>query len=418
LILRPALLWALLAALVALFLVRTVIPAAGRISNGFLGCYVAGQMLKKGEPGGDLYDDALVLARSAQVSGGPVDVYSPNPPPLAVAFLPLAYLQLTDARHLWIWLNVLFLGLAIALIATQFSRPSPLLPIVVLTALFTLASPVRHQIFQGQLYGLLLLLHVIGWRAYTRRRDALAGTALGLAMVLKVSGWPIGLLMIAQRRWTAVAWAVIAALAVAIITLPWVGVDAWRAEFLNSIPETLRGSSATITAYQDTTGFWQHWFRYDAQLNPSPIIDAPWLATILTLATTVIACVALVVRRSPTYVSFGAAVALIELLGPSAEQYHYTVLMLPLAILWHEAWLHRSKVALGAAVVATLLIGWPIDYLAPHPAWALLLSYPRLLGGWVLFAALLMSWPSSDEAVDPGMSTGRRNVSESRSSFV
>lgn len=35
--------------------------------------------------------------------------------------------------------------------------------------------------------------------------------------------------MIAQRRWTAAGWAVIAALAVAIITLPSVGVDAWRA---------------------------------------------------------------------------------------------------------------------------------------------------------------------------------------------
>jgi hypothetical protein len=93
-------------------------------------------------------------------------------------------------------------------------------------------------------------------------------------MVLKVSGWPIGLLIIAQRRWTAVGWAVIAAVGVAIITLPWVGVDAWRAEFLSGIPKVLGSSAATLTAYQNTTGFWQHWFRYDAELNPSPIIDA------------------------------------------------------------------------------------------------------------------------------------------------
>jgi len=37
-------------------------------------------------------------------------------------------------------------------------------------------------------------------------------------------------------------------------------------------------------------------------------------------------------------------VALIELLSPAAEQYHYTVLLLPLAILWRDAWLHRSKI--------------------------------------------------------------------------
>jgi len=49
-----------------------------------------------------------------------------------------------------------------------------------------------------------------------------------------------------------------------------VGVDAWRAEFLSGIPKVLGSSAATLTAYQDTTGFWQHWFRYDAELNPSP----------------------------------------------------------------------------------------------------------------------------------------------------
>lgn len=396
----PPLTWALLVAVIALFLVRTVIPASSVVTGGYLACYVGGQIVKNHEPGDHLYDEKLFLERSLQVSGGQArDVYSPDPPPLAVACLPLAYLQLLDARHVWIWLNVLFLGLAIALIAAQFSRPPQLLTITLLTALFTLAAPTRDQFFLGQLYALLLLLHVIGWRAYIGRRDALAGTALGLAMVLKVSGWPIGLLMIARRRWTAVGWAVITALGVAIITLPWVGIDAWRAEFLSGIPKVLGSSAATLTAYQDTTGFWQHWFRYDAELNPSPIINAPWLATVLTLATTGIACVALVVRKCASYASFAAAVALIELLSPAAEQYHYTVLLLPLAILWRDAWLHRCRFALGAAAVATFLIGWPIPYKSPHPEWAFLLSYPRLLGGWILFAALLMTCRSRDEAI-------------------
>jgi hypothetical protein len=357
------LLWALLAAVVSLFLVRTVIPASNLLTSGFLACYVGGQMVKNGEPGDHLYDEKLFLERSEQVSGGQArDVYSPDPPPLAVACAPLAYLQPTNARHVWIWLNVLFLGLAIALITTQFSRPPQLSTITLLTALFTLAAPVRDQFFLGQLYALLLLLHVLGWRAYTRHRDTVAGTALGLAMVLKVSGWPIGLLMIAQRRWTAVGWGLIAALAVAIVTLPWVGVDAWRAEFLLGIPKVLGSAAATLTAYQDTTGFWQHWFRYDAQLNPNPLIDAPWLATTLTIATGAIACIALVVRKCPTYAKFGASVALIELLSPAAEQYHYTVLLLPLAILWRDAWLHRSKFALGAAVQITALwVGVPAE---------------------------------------------------------
>jgi hypothetical protein len=287
---------------------------------------------------------------------------------------------------------VLWLGIAVGLIATQLSGSWQLLGLAGLAALFTLPAPAREQFLLGQVYAFVLLLHVIGWRAYTRRQDALAGVALGVAIALKLSGWPIGLLLIAQRRWTAVWSSIVTGISAAAITLPWVGIDAWRAFFFVALPQALRRPSATLTAYQDTGGFWQHWLRYDLNLNPHPIFNAPALASILTVGTAAVGCFALIARRRPGYVSYAAAVALVELLSPAAEQYHYIVLLLPLAVLWHEAWLLRSRGALCAACVATLLIAWPMNYKAPHPAWALLLSYPRLIGGWIGFAALLMTW--------------------------
>jgi hypothetical protein len=387
---RLILLWMLLAAIGALFLWRTVIPASGRLTNGFLGCYVGGQIVKEGVPGDRLYDQDWMLARTSQVSGGrDRDVFLPNPPAFAVACAPLAHLSVAGARRLWIWLSALFFGLAIGLVGTQLSDSPRLLPLTAIAALFTLSTPARDQFFLGQSYAFLLLLHVVTWRAYTHRREGLAGLVLGLTMILKLSGWPIGLLMIAQRRWKALGWSIAIAIALALLTVPWVGLDAWRTLVTFAIPRVLRWPAATITAYQDTTGFWQHWFRYDPEFNPAPVVDAPLLATILTLTTAIIACIALVVRSGPTYVRFGAAVALTELLSPVAEQYHYTLLLLPLAILWHEALAHRSKLTLSAAFLATLLIGWPINYQLPHPMWEFVLSYPRLLGGWIVFAALL-----------------------------
>jgi hypothetical protein len=118
------------------------------------------------------------------------------------------------------------------------------------------------------------------------------------------------------------------------------------------------------------------------------------LATFLNLGTTAVACVALVVRRRPAYVSFAAAVGLIELLSPAALQYHYILVLLPLVVLWHEALSHRSSGALWCALAATFLLAWPMNYKAPHPGWALLLSYPRLIGGWIVFTALMMAWRS------------------------
>jgi hypothetical protein len=395
---RLILLWTLLAAITALFLLRTVIPASGRLTNGFLGCYVGGQIVKEGGPGDRLYDRDWMLARTSQVSAGQDrDVFLPNPPAFAVACLPLAHMSVASARKLWIWLSALFLGLAIGLVTIKLSDSLRLLPFTAIAALFTLSTPARDQFFLGQSYAFLLLLHVVTWRAYTERRDGLAGLGLGLAMVLKLSGWPIGLLMIAQRRWKALGWSVMTAIALALLTVPWVGLGAWRTLVTFAIPLALRWPEATLTAYQDTTGFWQHWLRYDPEFNPSPIVDAPLLATLLTLTTTIIACIALVVRRGPTYLRFGAAVALIELLSPAAEQYHYTLLLLPLAILWHEAFGDRSMLRLSAACLGTVLIGWPIHYKLPHPTWEFLLSYPRLLGGWIVFAALLTTWRDADQ---------------------
>ena len=101
---------------------------------------------------------------------------------------------------------------------------------------------------------------------------------------------------------------------------------------------------------------------------------------------------ALIRRPRPDHLSFAAAIALVELLSPAAEQYHYIVLLLPLAVLWREAALLRSLQALCIAGIATLLIALPISYKTPHPAWALPLLYPRLMGGWICFAALLTNW--------------------------
>ncbi len=177
----------------------------------------------------------------------------------------------------------------------------------------------------------------------------------------------------------------------ALLSLPWVGKAAWRVFVFDAIPHKLRSGAATLTAYQDTTGFWQHLFRYVPTFNPAPVIDAPVLATLLTLATTLAACIALVSLRRSTSLRFVAAVALSELLSPAAEQYHYIILLLPLAVLWDDAYRSRDRVLGLCATAATWLIALPIDYKSTHPMWSLLHNYPRLIGGWIVFTALLLA---------------------------
>jgi len=289
---------ALFILILAVFLLHTVLPAAGRLSHGFMAYYVGAQAVREGEPGIRLYDDKWFSARVMQESRGTVsDIYLANPPSLAIAWLPLAYLTVDTARRVWIALSVLCLALALWLVAVELGCSRQPWALVGLSALFTLPSPVREQFTLGQMYALLLLLNVVGWRAYLRHRDVTAGAATGLTLALKFSGWPIAMLMLARRRWVGVRWVLLAAAAMAALSIPWVGLAAWRFLLLEAIPRALSTGAATLTAYQDTTGFWQHLFRYDASFNPKPLIDAPVLARCLTLATILGSCLALIARQ-------------------------------------------------------------------------------------------------------------------------
>jgi Glycosyltransferase family 87 len=380
----------LLVIVVLVFILRVAVPSAKQLSAGYLSYYVAAQTLRSGEPGTRLYDDQWFAQRVMRLSHGTItDIYLANPPTVAVAWLPLSYLSVDTARMVWIAISVACLGIAFCLMAAELAWIGTPWLLTGMGAVFLLGAPTREQFHDGQMYALLLLLHVIGWRAYVRRRNSTSGRALGLAMILKISGWPIGLLMIARRRWSAVGWAAGTAAAVALLTLPWVGVAVWRTLLLEAIPGTLRLGTAMVTAHQDTTGFWQHFFRYDAAFNPHPLIDAPLLASLLTLASMAGACYALLKSRRAAAITFAAAVALTELLSPVAEQYHYVVLLLPVAVLCQDAWTRRSPTLAAVALVAIYLMAAPIDYKSFHPLWDILHNYPRLLGGWIVFMALL-----------------------------
>src|ERR1700729_4506588 len=113
--------YTLLLLLALLFLVHTVVPAASKLSHGFMAYFVAAQTIRQGEPGYRLYDDDWFAARVMHESRGTVtDIYLANPPTLAVAWLPFAYLSVETARRLWIVFSTLCLAASLWLILLEF----------------------------------------------------------------------------------------------------------------------------------------------------------------------------------------------------------------------------------------------------------------------------------------------------------
>ena len=380
----------MLAALVAVFVMRTLVPAQNRLTGGFLAYYAAGDLIASGADARQLYDTPAFEQRVRELSHGTVrDVYLGNTPALAVAWLPLAKLPIETARRLWIGLNGLFLVAVIALTAARVPAAYRLPVVVLLAFVLTVPSPAREQMFVGQMYAFLLLVHALGLRAYERGNDAATGVALAVAMMLKLSGWPIVVLLLLRRRWLALCWLTGAAAALFLLSLPWVGVEAWQEAVFVQMPASAAMPAAKLSAYQTVSGLWQHLFRHDAVYNPHPVADLPWLAVAGTLLTTVAACAALLRPGLSAQVQYAGAMVLTVLLSPLAEQYHYMLVLLPFALLCMHGVLAGSTRLRLVLLMAALLIAAPFNYKAYLPGWWALLDYPRLAGGWLVFLALV-----------------------------
>ena len=155
-----------------------------------------------------------------------------------------------------------------------------------------------------------------------------------------------------------------------------------------------------VAAYQDLPGLVWHLLRPDPLWNPAPALAAPRLAAALAIALPLALAAAtfLVTRRAdPRYrgvdaLAFAAWMTLTIILSPVSEDYHYTLLLAPIAIqlaYWRDA--APGRPALIALALGVALIGAPLPYKDPAlsgGAWALL-AYPKLYGALALWAVAL-----------------------------
>jgi hypothetical protein len=390
--------------------------------------YTASRLLLEGRAGPQMYDDDWMQAEVEAATNGRVsDIFRPNPPTAALLALPVAWLPPDLARRAWTWLNTAVLFAALALCQAEGRRAANSLSLLAL-AFSLFAAPVVEGFQLGQAYILILGLYALAWWGLRRRRSLVAGLCLALALMLKTSGAPLWLLLAARREWRALGWAALGCLAIFGLSLPWLGPGLWRAYALDVLPMAAASPSAAVTAFQSLPGFWAHLFRADAVWNPSPLVHLPALAGLLSLLSlaAVLGVTLLIARRAPLDLAFGAMAAASVFLVPFAEQHHFTLMALPVLLATHEfgsqgfsrfrlpapdtSKLGQASEAGGPGkprlllversllldlawlAVAALLIAVPLPYESPRlagGAWALL-AYPRLYGGLLLWAWLLV----------------------------
>jgi hypothetical protein len=343
----------------------------------------AADQMAMGTFGPHVYDDPGVIAAVR-------DILSPSPPTMPLVALPLLPLAVDGRAAMWTAANVAALLAAAWLVLRRLPhlRTRPLLVSAGLVA-FILSAPFAVNVGRGQLYLLMLLFLALVF-AFPNGRG---GLGLALTFALKVAGWPVWLVLAVRREWPTLAWAVGLIAVGFVVTLPLVSVDTWLHYWTVVVPGWAARPEAGVTAFQTVAGSFQHLFRRDPTWNPEPLADAPLVAAALTamVAVLIIAGTLLAARRGSREESVSAAVLAIPLLSPVAEQYHYLVALIPLAV-GLDAWSAARDARYAAVLLAAAwLLLWPLPFLNPALAGGPIsvLAYPRLAGALLLWGLIV-----------------------------
>jgi hypothetical protein len=383
----PWLAWAAVA-LLAMRFVWFTLSTARQPSDGFAAYYTAARLLREGRSVSRFYDNAWFRLQVARFNPAEDDIYNVNPPTTVLLALPLAGLGRDLARLTWLVLSLMVLPVSLGFLVWQLRLPGVAAP-----AFFGLAllyQPLFANVLHAQVYIFLLGLMVLAWYGHRRDGPGLMGTALGLMLVLKTAGAMLWLLPAAGRRWRTLIVGLGVVLVVVLATLPWIGLAAWSTYLpllagLTARPET------SVTAYQTVLSFFRHIFVYDAQWNPAPLWNAPALGLVLPVvglvAMLAASAYAVVIAAEPdlTFALFAIASVV---LSPVSLDYHYTLLLVPVAVLL--AWVYRHGQLWHWAVLAAgvALIAANLPYNSPRVSYSLLalLAYPKLYGACLLWA--------------------------------
>ena len=217
----------------------------GRTTHGFIAYYAAARLFVAGDLSSDAYDDRWFGGYVQRITGtGVREIFTPNPPAMALMAVPLAGLQPQPARSIWLLASILAYAAAIALLL----RHAPLtstrwLPVAVFLLLVN--PPVLANLRLGQAYLFVAAGYALMASMVIRNRQPLAGAVSGVLFALKTTGGPLFLLLATTRRWRALTTGVAAIGVVMALTAVRVDRSMWTA-YPDAVSEMLNRPTVAV----------------------------------------------------------------------------------------------------------------------------------------------------------------------------
>jgi Glycosyltransferase family 87/WD40-like Beta Propeller Repeat len=346
--------------------------------------YTAALALRHGLPLHEYYDWTWFARQMNYAGADGFGAYTPQTPLTMLLMVPLTAFPVQGAKQIWLACNLLFLGLTIWLLTrvTRFTMAE--IWLLVFCGYFAL----RTNFLYGQYYVFLLFLLTAAFYFAHRRRLVLSGVMTGVAFALKLFGGPFLLYFAARREWKALLSMILATLALLGLAVGLFGVCDVHYYATQILPRTLEGGSIDpYTPLVPTLStMLTHLFMREAELNPHPVWNAPWLFFFLRTFLSLLIVAFLVWqtsrRRNSDRRDFALFVIAILLLSTSTASYTFILLVLPVVLLLKEA-APKEAVLL---VICYVLLTLPL-----HPTWL----FPKV---WLLFVLFIgVGWPALRE---------------------
>ncbi len=316
---------------------------------------------------------------------------SPHPPPVIFVGMPFARFALNRAVILWLLLELVCVAVSSVLILKAVAGRVSVIGVVALFIVLIAWYPFARELFWAQLMIPTLALTAGAWVVLRSGRDMAGGALLGMALALKLFGWPIILFLLITRKWRAVLGA---ALVFSFLNLA----AALVIGFGEVINYYVVVGPAVSKLYRATEGNFSLWsigprlFDSSADNWYKPLIHIPALVTFVSLVI-VAGVVALALKGALRVRSFDSAFCALAcisvVLNPIAWT-HYLVLTAPALCLvafrtMHGKMPRKSMLVAGVVLIAALLI--------EHTLPAVVALSPRVSGaGPVPFAVSVIAY--------------------------
>jgi hypothetical protein len=199
------------------------------IAGDFIAFQAAGRLVMSGQAS-RLYDHAAVSTVQDGLLEGRIpnfyDAYR-NPPFYALVYTPLASLELMPAAAVWGVIGLLCLALALYLLLSETPGLRPRWRgLLILVFAF---APVYFGLIDGENALVSLLLFALIYRSFARGSDVGLGVWSALGLFKPQLFFVFPLILLATRRWKALAWYAATAVALFAVSLALVGPDGMQA---------------------------------------------------------------------------------------------------------------------------------------------------------------------------------------------